>query len=129
MAFNLRPFGKLINTYMYGDTCTITRLTEGMDEYGASTPNAREEIYKDIKCKFSFSEKDNPADTNGAYMPVLKQIVIFTDLDHDIKAGDYISGYRVDEVTGIKQLVEGICGEPNRFDTHQVISIQLEKEN
>lgn len=129
MAFNLRPFGKVLNVLMYGDTCTITRIKNGEDEYGATNPQGREEIYKDIPCKFSFSEKDNPSDSNETYMPVLKQVMVFLDLNYDIIAGDYISGYREDKESGIKQLVEGICGEPNRFDTHQEIPIQIEEEN
>lgn len=129
MAFNLRPFGKLLNILMYDDTCTISRLKQDTDEYGASKPNAREEVYIDIKCKFSFNQKDNPSDSNDAYMPVLKQVILFTDLDHNILAGDFISGYKKDEASGINQLIEGICGEPNRYDTHQEIPIQLEKEN
>ena len=129
MAFNLRPFGKIFNVLMYDDTCTISRIQQTEDEYGATKSETRVEIYKDIKCKFSFAEKDSPSDSNGSYMPVLKQVSIFTDLDHDIKAGDFITGYRTDKVSGIKQLVEGICGQPNRFDTHQEIAIQLEKEN
>ena len=129
MAVNIRPFGKILNVYMYGDTCTITRLKQTIDQYGASKPNGREEIYQDIPGKFSFSEKDNPSDSNEAYMPVLKQVTVFTDLDYDILAGDYISGYRTDKDSGIKQLVEGICGEPNRFGTHQEIPIQIDEEN
>ena len=129
MAVNLRPFGKVLSNYMYGDTCTISRLKQTTDEYGASKPDGREEVFKDIACKFSFVEKDNPSDSNDTYMPVLKQVVLFTELDHNILPGDYISGYRVDSASGIKQLVEGICGEPNRFDTHQEIPIQVEEEN
>lgn len=129
MAVNLRPFGKILNVFMYDDTCTITRLKQTTDQYGADQPNGRDEIYKDIKCKFSFNEKDNPSDSNDSYMPVLKQVVVFTDLDHNILPGDFISGYKMDEASGIKQLIEGICGEPNRFDTHQEIPIQIEEEN
>lgn len=129
MAFNLRPFGKLLNVFMYNDTCTITRLKQITDQYGANKPNGREEVYKDIPCKFSFVEKDNPADSNESYMPVIKQVTLCTDLDYNILPGDFISGYRIDNISGIKQLVKGICGEPNRYDTHQEISIQIEKEN
>ena len=129
MAFNIRPFGKVLNVLMYGDTCTITRVKQGTDIYGAEAPSGRDEIYKDIPCKFSFSEKDNPSDSNGTYMPVLKQVVVFTDLDKNIIAGDYISGYRKDTESGVEQLVEGTCGEPNRFDTHQEIPIQIDEEN
>lgn len=129
MAVNLRPFGKLLNVFMYSDTCTISRIKQTTDQYGANGAESREEVYKDIKCKFSFTEKDSPSDSNGSYMPVLKQVVVFMDLDHNILPGDFISGYRIDNTSGIKQLVEGICGEPNRFDTHQEISIQIEGEN
>lgn len=129
MAFNLRPFGKILSMFMYEDTCTISRLEQTTDQYGASIPNKRVEVYKDIECKFSFAEKDSPADGNEAYMPVLKQITAFTSLDYNILPGDFISGYRIDKVSGIKKLVQGICGEPNRFDTHQEIPIQIEEEN
>ena len=129
MAVNLRPFGKILNVFMYDDTCTISRLKQTTDEYGASKPDGREEVFKDIKCKFSFNEKDNPSDSNDSYMPVLKQVMLFTDLDHNILAGDYILGYKVDEASGIKQLIQGICGEPNRYDTHQEIPIQIDEEN
>lgn len=129
MAFNLRPFGKIINVYMYGDTCTISRVEQTTDQYGAESAKGRKDIYTDIKCKFSFAEKDSPSDSNGSYMPVLKQVTVFTDLDYDIKAGDFIRGYRKDVASGIEQLIEGICGEPNRFNTHQVIPIQISEEN
>lgn len=129
MAFNLRPFGKIINVLMYNDICTIYREKQTTDQYGASKPNSKEEVYKDIKCKFSFLEKDSPSDSNGAFMPVLKQVVIFLDLDYEILPGDFITGYRIDNTTGIKQLVQGKCGKPNRYETHQEISIQFEGEN
>lgn len=129
MAVNLRPFGKLLNVYMYDDTCSISRLEQTTDQYGATKPNGRKEILKNIPCKFSFSEKDNPSDSNESYMPVLKQVIVITDLDHNILAGDFISGYKNDEASGINQLIKGICGEPNRFDTHQEIPIQIDEEN
>ena len=46
MAVNIRPFGKLLNVYMYDDTCTITRLKQTKDQYGATKPNGREESIK-----------------------------------------------------------------------------------
>lgn len=131
MAFNLRPFGKVFETFMYGDICTVFRHGTETDPFGATKPSGPVEVPDliDIACKFSFSEKDNPGDANGAYMPVLKQVVLFCSLDHDIKPGDKISGYRKDPESGIEQLVEGLCGLPNRFDTHQEIPIQVEGEN
>ena len=129
MAVNIRPFGKLLNVYMYDDTCTITRLKQTKDQYGATKPNGREEVYKDIPCKFSFTNVDNPGDGNDVYVPVLKEVRVFLDLDYNIKAGDFIKGYRKDSSSGIEQLIEGICGEPNRFDYHQEIPIIIDEEN
>lgn len=129
MAFNLRPYGKIFETYMYRDTCTISRHGETEDPFGATKPTGPTPVYEDIACKLSFSEKDNPGDKAEMYMPVLKQVVLFTSLDYDIKPGDFISGYRIDPESGIKQLVEGLCGLPSRFDTHQEIPIQIDEEN
>lgn len=129
MAVNIRKFGKLLNILMYGDLCSVYRSTDVKDIYGETKPDQRQLVYENIKCKFSFSEKDDPNDTNGVYMPVLKQVVLFTDLDHDILPGDLIKGYRVDSVSGIKQEICGLCGEPNRFDTHQEIPIQIDGAN
>lgn len=129
MAINIRKFGKVLNNIMYGDTCTISRLESTEDEYGATKPNGRKEIFKDIACKFSFSNIDQPDDNNETYAPVLKQVKVITDLDHNIMSGDFIEGYRTDETSGIKQLVKGICGEPNRYDYHQEIIIQLEEDS
>lgn len=129
MAFNLRPFGKIVNNLMYGDTCTISRLTNIKDKYGATNPNGREVQCLDIPCKFSFTSIDNPGDGNDVYVPVLKEVRVFLDLDYDIKAGDFIKGYRKDIASGINQSIKGICGEPNRFDYHQEIPIIINEEN
>lgn len=126
---NLRPYGKIINNIMYGDKGTISRITMVKDRYGANNPSEREEVYKDIRCKFSFSNIDEPDDSNSVYIPQVKKVTVFTDLDYEIKAGDYIEGYREDKSSGIQQLINGICGEPNRFDTHQEIPILQNKEN
>ena len=129
MAFNLRPFSKVVNNLMYGDTCTISKLAQIKDKYGASNPNGREIVYEDIACKFSFTSIDNPGDGNDVYVPVLKEVKVFVDLNYNILAGDYITGYRKDSVSGIKQKIEGICGEPNRYDYHQEIPIIIDEEN
>lgn len=129
MSFNFGSLGKVVGDMMYGDKCTITRLKTGTNKYGASKPDGRDEVYKDIRCKFSFSSEDAPADANDVFVPVLKKVTVFTDLEFDIKAGDFISGYREDPISKVKQLIEGICGEPNRYDMNQEIPIQLEKEN
>ena len=129
MAFNIRPFGKVLNNLMYGDKCTIERLGASEDEYGATDPSVRSTVYSEIKCKFSFTAVDNPSDSNEVYVPVLKEVRVFLDLDYNIKAGDFIKGYRKDSSSGIEQLIEGICGEPNRFDYHQEIPIIIDKES
>lgn len=129
MAFNIRKFSKLLKEIMYNDKCNISRIELTKNKYGAEEYNDKNIVYEDVVCKFSFLEKDSPNDSNGTYMPVLKQITLFTDLDYDIKAGDIIEGYRVDNVSGIKQEIKGISGEPNRFDTHQEIPLQLKDEN
>lgn len=129
MAFNLRPFGNIIESLMYGDEVSVLRLTTATDKYGATIPDVREPIYEEIKCKFSFKNIDGPADANEVNIPVLKRVELFLNLDYNIVAGDYITGYRIDQGSGISQLIEGICGEPNRFDTHQEIPIQISGEN
>lgn len=129
MALNLRPFGNLLSNIMYKDFCTVYRVKPTKDEYGAEKPDSREIIYENIRCKLSFTEKDSPADSNGVYMPVLKQVTIFTSLDHIILAGDYIIGERFDDMVGVTRIVKGICGQPNIFETHQEIPIQIEEEN
>ena len=67
---------------MYGDTCTISKLGNIKDKYGASNPNGREVLYEDIPCKFSFTNVDNPGDGNDVYVPVLKEVRVFLDLDY-----------------------------------------------
>lgn len=129
MGFNLRPYGKVFENLMYNDKCTITREKSTTNLYGTTKPNGREEIYKDKPCKFSFKNIDNPDDQEAVNIPLVKLVTVFISLDYDIKAGDYISGNRIDPVSNISQPIEGICGEPNRFDTHQEIPIEIAKEN
>jgi len=129
MGFNLRPFGDILSNLLYNDIIYVLRLTSSENEYGATIPDVREVIYEDVKSKFSFSSIDGPADANEANIPILKRVNIHVSLDYDIVAGDYIFGYRKDQASGIEQLISGICGEPNRFDTHQEIPIQLNEEN
>ena len=129
MGFNLRPYGKVFENLMYNDTCSIYREKSTTNIYGATKPNGREEIYKDKPCKFSFKNIDNPDDANDVNIPVTKLVTVFISLDYDIKAGDQIIGNRIDPVSQISQNIRGICGEPNRFDTHQEIPIEIAKEN
>ena len=129
MGFNLRPYGKVFENLMYNDKCTIERLTKGTNKYGTDKPQGRSVIYENKPCKFSFKNIDNPDDAQAVNIPLIKLVTVFISLDYDIKAGDYISGYRTDAVSGISQAIEGICGEPNRFDTHQEIPIEIAKEN
>lgn len=128
MAFNLRPYGQILKDFMYGDKCTISRRSTGVvDQYGATNPNSRTNIYKDIPCKFSFTNIDVPNDSNGSNVPVIKQVKVFTTLDYNIVSGDLIEGERMDPVSQITQPIKGKCGEPNRFDTHQEIPIEIDE--
>ncbi len=129
MAFNLRPFGNIIASLMYGDLFSVLRLGVSTDAYGATIPDSREVVLEDIAGKFSLTDVDGPADTNEISIPILKRVILHTSLDNNIKAGDYIYGLRKDLASGINQVIEGICGEPNRFDTHQEIPIQVEGNN
>lgn len=130
MAISLRKYGKILNKIMYRDTFTLSRLSEGvLDEYGATQPSKREVIYEDKACKFSFKAVDQPIDGNDVYVPVLKEVTIFTDLDYDIKSGDLLEGERLDEETNITQKIKGICGEPNRFDYHQEVTITINEDS
>ena len=129
MGFNIRPYGKIFENLMYNDTCSIYREKSTTNLYGATKPNGREEIYKDKPCKFSFKNIDNPDDQEAVNIPLVKLVTVFMSLDYSIKAGDQIEGSRIDPVSQISQPIEGICVEPNRFDTHQEIPIEIAKEN
>jgi len=129
MGFNLRPYGKIFENLMYNDKCSVYYESSTTDLYGTTKPNGRTARYSDITCKFSFKNIDTPDDANDVNIPVTKLVTVFVSLDYDIKAGDQIVGTRVDPITQISQTIEGICGEPNRFDTHQEIPIEIAKEN
>lgn len=129
MAFNLKPFGNIIESLMYNDKISVLRLTESTDQYGATIPDSREEVYADIPAKFSFSSVDGAADANEVNIPILKKVIVHVSLDYEIFAGDVISGYRKDSDSGIEQLIEGICGQPNRFETHQEIPLEIKDTN
>ncbi len=130
MAIKLRNYSKVLNAVMYRDTFTLSRMGEPKkDKYGATISAEREVIYEDKPCKFSFTNIDQPTDGNDVYVPVLKEVKVFTDLDYDIKSGDLIRGERLDDKTGVTQVIEGICGEPNRYDYHQEITLQLDKDS
>lgn len=127
MAYNFRKFGKIQEKLMYRDTCTVTGTKEVTDEYGGTILKPDTEKYKDIKCKFSFKGVDNPSDSTVANVPVLRVVSLHCSLDYDIKAGDFISGIRKDDESGIEDVVEGYCNEPNRYTSHQEILLSEEK--
>lgn len=129
MAFKLRAVGNIHKALMYGDTCTIARFNKTVDEFGDTVPARKHVVYRGVKCKISFSNKDNPSDSNGVYMPILKQVTIYCGLEYDIKSGDYIEAKRTDTLDGINTIVKGRCGQPNRFDSHQELAIDIEEEN
>lgn len=112
---------------MYRDICTVTGSVEVTDEYGGTVMKPNEEKYKDIKCKFVFKSVDNPSDSTVANKPVLRVVQLHCSPKYNIKAGDFISGYRKDDGSEHQQLVEGYCNEPNIYTSHQEILLSEEK--
>jgi hypothetical protein len=127
-VFNLSPFGKIIANLMYSDLLTVSRRTKGKDKYGRTVDSTIEDIYTDIPCKCSFSQKDEPSDTQLNYMPVKVQITLFVSNQYKISPGNEIVVKRT--LNGvIQEIVKGRAGKPNTFDTHQEIPVEIEGTN
>lgn len=130
MAFNLRPYNKIVEKTLYRDKVTIYRYKDSKDEDGATVPGKDPvAIYTDILCKFSFKNTDNPADGDVANKPMIRVVTLHCSLDYDILEGDYIEGSRTDEESGISQLIKGQCNKPNRMGGHQEILISEQDYN
>lgn len=127
-VFNLSPFGKIIADLMYNDLLTVSQRTKGIDRYGRTTDNDVETLYVNIPCKCSFSQKDEPSDTQLNYMPVKVQITLFVGNEYKISPGNEIVVNRVLNGT-IQEIVKGRAGKPNTFDTHQEIPVEIEGTN
>lgn len=127
MAINLRGTGKLLEQLLYGDSMSVYRYKKAEKEDGSTyTKLAEEAEIKEVPCKISFSQKDN-SEITSIENNITIVITIFTSLDHDIKAGDFIEVKRVDPVTKTITKVKGNAGEPNRLENHQVFEL-LKKE-
>lgn len=113
---------------MYNDLLTVSQRTKGIDQYGRTTDNDVETLYVNIPCKCSFSQKDEPSDTQLNYMPVKVQITLFVGNEYKISPGNEIVVNRV--LNGaIQEIVKGRAGKPNTFDTHQEIPVEIEGTN
>ena len=86
-----------------------------------------EPLYKDIKCRLSFSSDDTGSDTEVDRNPVRFSPKLFCAADVDLQAGDYVVVRRYTDSGSIMISNEGRVARPSKYSTHQEAFVRIDE--
>lgn len=123
----LSGLGKLFQM-LYDDEVDIYRTSESDNEDSTvDISYAPKPLYKNVKCRLSFSSDDIGSDSEVDMTPVRFGPKLFVKTDVDIRAGDYVVVRRYTDSRKVAHVYEGIASEPSWYATHQEIFIRVDK--
>lgn len=113
---------------LYDDRMDIYRTgkTEN-DDTTTDISYEPEPLYKDIKCRLSFSSDDTGSDTEVDRNPVRFSPKLFCDTGVDLQAGDYVVVRRYSDSGSIMMSYEGRVARPSKYTTHQEAFVWIDE--
>lgn len=121
--------GKLAGKFFDRDKMSIGRrmvvvLPDGREEEtGPEKP-----LYTNVKCHIVITSADNPNPTNVVSNPVVKALTINCDVKEDLRNGDFITAYKLDEKGDVLAVYQGIIGEPSFSEGRQDVTMAVDKQ-
>jgi hypothetical protein len=113
---------------LYDDRMDIYRTSRvELDDKAIDISYEPEPLYKDVKCRLSFSSDDTGSDTEVDRTPVRFNPKLFCEPSVDIQAGDYVVVYRYSDSGSIMMSYEGQVARPSRYSTHQEAFIRIDE--
>lgn len=115
----LGKFSSVIAT-LFTDKMTINRYTNSQNEDGTTdTVLSETPIYSDIPCRISFAQMESPKDKEIDDTPVSTTPKIFCKVGIDIREGDFVTVYRLDDNGTVIATYSGKVGMPSTLITHK----------
>ena len=84
-------------------------------------------LYKDVKCRLSFSSDDTGSDSEVDRNPVRSNPKLFCATDVDLQAGDYVVVRRYADDGSLKTTYEGRVAKPSWYSTHQEAVVRIDE--
>lgn len=113
---------------LYDDRMDIYRTSkEETDDRTTDISYEPEPLYKDIKCRLSFSSDDTGSDTEVDRNPVRLSPKLFCDTSVDIQAGDYVVVRRYADDGSVMASYEGRVARPSKYSTHQETFMRIDE--
>lgn len=123
----LAGLGKLISI-LYDDKMDIYRTTKtNNDDTTTDISYNPEPLYKDLKCRLSFSSDDSGADSEVDRNPVRFGPKLFCAMEVDLQAGDYVVVRRYADNGSIMMTYEGRVAQPSKYSTHQEALMRIDE--
>lgn len=123
----LAGLGKFF-TMLYDDRVDIYRTSrEENDDKTTDISYEPEPLYKDIKCRLSFSSDDTGSDTEVDRNPVRISPKLFCDAGVDLRAGDYVVIRRYADSGSVMMSYEGRVAQPSKYPTHQEAFVRIDE--
>ena len=113
---------------LYNDRMDIYRTTkDDNDDNTTSIAYNPVPLYKDVKCRLSFSSDDTGSDSEVDRNPVRFNPRLFCGADVDLKAGDYVVVRRHDDSGAVMKTYEGQVSLPSWYTTHQEAVLRIDQ--
>lgn len=123
----LAGLGKLMSI-LYDDKMDIYRTTKtNNDDTTTDISYNPEPLYKDLKCRLSFSSDDSGADSEVDRNPVRFGPKLFYAMEVDLQAGDYVVVRRYADNGSIMMTYEGRVAQPSKYSTHQEALMRIDE--
>lgn len=123
----LSGLGKFFSV-LYDDRMDVYRTRKAeTDDNTTDISYEPEPLYKDIKCRLSFSSDDTGSDTEVDRNPVRFSPKLFCDASVDLQAGDYVVVHRCADSGSVMMSYEGRIACPSKYSTHQETSMRIDE--
>ena len=123
----LSGLGKLF-TLLYDDRIDIYRTTRCTnDDDTVDISYQPEPLYTDIPCRLSFNNDDTGSDSEVDRDPIKASPKIFSSIDVDWKAGDYVVVRRYTDEGRVSMTYRGRIALPTWYSTHQETFMRIDE--
>ena len=112
---------------LYDDRMDVYRTSKReIDDRTTNIFYEPEPLYKDIKCRLSFSSDDTGSDEEVDRNPVRLSPKLFCDASVHLQAGDYVVVRRFSDSGSIMISYEGQIACPSKYSTHQETFMRID---
>lgn len=123
MAIRIGGTRKIFKKYMYKDRFEVYRLTQKKNDDFTVNNQVLEPLYTNEPCKVSLNYQDLPEEDSLLVNPTNQHISIFCDPKLDIRKGDKIIAYIMDDRGNVLDTFTDFAGRPEKHTSHQQFAL------